>query len=607
MIPSATNDFYIIVDVDNPLTHQKISYTFKNPVEIIKADQPDEIISALDKIDQYASLEKYLCGYFSYEAGRCIRGLSPSFSISNSDLPLIWFAVFDKPVEQNHEAGLNEYYLSDLRPAKSLEQYEDKFQQIKQHISNGLVYQINYTFPVYFSFYGDPVGLFYDLKESQKSSYNFMLSLNEKKILSLSPELFFYKNKNKIWTKPMKGTIARNHDPVLDRINKEKLRDSPKNQAENAMITDILRNDLGMICEHGSVEVEKYLEIEEYPTLYQMTSTVSGTLKPETSYKEIFTSLFPIASVTGAPKHEAMKKISELENIDRGVYTGAIGLIQPGGEAIFNVAIRTLEIDHEKGKIGIGSGIVFDSEPADEYNESLLKASFMTLNKKKSHKDDFTLFETMLFNGKRFVLLNLHMDRIKTSAMTFGMNFPEKEIIEQLQKLGNSFTGDKKTYRVKLILYPAGVFRPDEVFRIEHQPHESIPRKKRKPYRLAISNQKIHSQNIFNYHKTSLRKLQDDKYRDAIQNGYDEVVFTNENNYITECCVHNVVIKVENKWYTPDLKCGLLPGTLRRYLLNKKFLVEKLLTLDDLHQAEKIYVINSLRGTNEAVITDHYL
>ncbi|MDH4262308.1 MAG: bifunctional anthranilate synthase component I family protein/class IV aminotransferase [Spirochaetia bacterium] len=583
----------IIVSIDNKITNKK-NYLFKDAAKTIIANNPSEIESALNLIDEYTNQGKYLCGYFSYEASCYLKGLH--VSLLDNGMPMVWFGVFDNPILIQDEKVSNDYYLTEFKASKDFKNYSEGFKKIKKYIEDGVVYQINYTFGLHFSFYGDQTSLFYDLKQNQKSSYNFMFSFDDKHILSLSPELLFYKNNRKILTKPMKGTISRNSNPIIDQANKEKLRNSLKNKAENAMITDILRNDLGIICEHGTIQVEKYLEIEEYPTLYQMTSTVSGTLKKEIRYKEIFKAMFPIASITGAPKIEAMKKISEIENEKRGIYTGAIGIIQPNGEAIFNVAIRTLELNKSKGRICVGSGIVYDSDEIDEYNESLLKASFITLNKK-----EFYLFETMLFKHKKITLLNLHLERLKKSAIYFNFRYYEDKILTAINEIIVTCIQYNKNVRIKLKLYPDGKMQ------VEHKPVENIFLKKNQPYRLALSNEKINSKDVFNYHKTNLRQLKDEKYRGAIDLGFNEVIFINEKDEVTECCVHNIAMESGGRWYTPPLISGLLPGTFRQYLLNKKYLVERKISMDDLKKADKILLINSVRGFNQGELSDQLL
>jgi len=585
----------IIAEVDSELTG-KHSHTWINPVGIIAATAPGQIIPVIDKIDALAAEGKYLCGYFSYEACCLLNGYGAKDLDCGEDFPLVWFAVFDQPGVPGPEKTPGQYYLSGPQILTDLEEYKDGFDRIQKYISSGKVYQVNYTTRAGFSVFGDPEALFYDLRKNQLSSYNFLITHGEKNILSLSPELFFYRNRDRIFTRPMKGTIARNPDPALDRANQQALQESPKNRAENAMITDILRNDLGRICQPGSVTVEKYLDIEEYPTLFQMTSTIGGQLKTGVGYGEIFRAMLPAASITGAPKYEAAKKIFEIEKTPRGVYTGVIGIIKPGGEAIFNVAIRTLEVNGTKGRIGIGSGIVHDSRAGEEYEESLLKMSFMSLNKK-----EFFLFETILFTRGGFTLLGRHLNRLQRSAAYFELEYPGKEILETLQNLKLNLAGKNTSFRIKLILFAGGKFT------VEHHSFVKTPRHKKKTFKVALSKDRIKAGNIFNFHKTNLRKIYDEKYARGLKLGFDEVLFFNENDQAAECCVHNIIFKINDKWYTPATRAGLLPGTFREYLLHKKFLVEKNLSPQDIKDAQRVCVINSLRGISEAEIVDRYV
>ena len=583
---------FIVVDVNNKISDTKLQYLFTDILAQIVADTPEEINSALDLIDDYASKGKFLVGYFSFEAGCLLNG-----SVGNYDYPdminipamnhLIWFGVFDKALPWYNNYPRDSYYLSKARPGLSLNEYKTNFNKIKRYILNGTVYQINYTFPVNYNFYGDVLTFFGDLRTSQQADYNFLFSFPEYKILSLSPELFFYKNRSHIWTKPMKGTMARDQNETIDKLNKKKLAGSIKNKAENAMITDILRNDFGKICETGSVKVEKIYEMEEYPTLYQMTSTVSGVLNSQVNFRKIFQALFPVASITGAPKYEATKLIHQLEKSPRGVYTGAIGIIQPDGQALFNVAIRTLSITDQRGTIGVGSGIVFDSRADSEYKESLLKQSFMNL------KSPFLyIFETILFNGRVYILLELHLKRLCRSAIYFGFKYREKSMKTILENFKKKSIHHGKSYRVKLILFPDG--------NVSLETSSAIRLKK--VYRIVIASSKVNSSDIFNYHKTNHRSIKDQEYKDAMVRGYDETLFLNEKNNLTECALHNICIFLKGRWVTPQLSSGLLPGVMREYLLQRSTISEKEIHLDELMKADKIVIINSVRGINKAVI-----
>lgn len=415
----------------------------------------------------------------------------------------------------------------------------------------------------------------------------------------------------------MKGTIKRGLNPQEDSDNAKRLQNSSKERAENAMITDIIRNDLGKICDYGSVEVVKKFEVEPYPTLFQMTSTVSGTVKnPQAvDFKSIFAALLPAASVTGAPKQEAVKHISRLETTQRGVYTGIIGFIDPDQNAIFNVAIRTLQLKNTgtektgkyKASLGIGSGVVYDSEGQAELKECLLKSNFIfsanakqaqdnqkTDNKTKNTSGEFYLFETMLLKNSKIRLKKLHLDRLKKSAKEFGFTYPEEEICRELDLLTDLRKASplKNTWRIKLSLFSDGKFslnKQEETF-------------KKKRYRIIIAKSAVSSGNFFARHKTGYRKFFDQMSAEARRQGYDEVLFLNELGFATECCFHNIMVKINNRWISPPQDAGLLPGTMREYLLRKKILVEKDISLEEIKEAGEIAIMNSLRGINRAYI-----
>ncbi|MDH4200952.1 MAG: chorismate-binding protein [Spirochaetia bacterium] len=578
---SVRHEPFFLADIVHPLTQNKITGLFTDPETVLRANTPEDIQPVLKKIDEYSKKGKYLAGYISYEAGCIMAGLKVR---DLPESPLIWFGVFSKPAPYEFLTSRGDYYFSALKEGIGNDEYAKAFHMIKSCISNGIVYQINYTFPLKFQLFGDTESFFYDLKVNQNSQYNFMIGFENQNILSLSPELFFYKNSDRIWVKPMKGTAGRSADKKEDRENRQNLLTSSKNRAENAMITDILRNDLGKICSNGTVNVDRFLDIEEYPTLYQMTSTVTGILEKDASYEKIFKALLPCASVTGAPKLEAIKQIRVLERENRGVYTGAIGMIYPDGEAVFNVAIRTMRLRNHNGILNVGGGIVHDSDLHKEHEEALLKSNFTRVLQKP-----FYLFETMLLRNGKIRLCSLHLDRMRKSSKYFQFNFPEKDILTEFEKLKKRFTG---SHRVKLTLNPEGAFS------ITSEPVSIV----KKIYKIRISKYQVSPENEFIYHKTSFRDTYDNEYKDALKNNFDEVLFVNNNGMVTECSIHNIIAKINSRWITPERSSGLLPGTLRQYLLDRSFLVEAPLMLKDILQAESVAVINSLRGINKAKI-----
>jgi para-aminobenzoate synthetase/4-amino-4-deoxychorismate lyase len=349
------------------------------------------------------------------------------------------------------------------------------------------------------------------------------------------------------------------------------------------MIVDLLRNDLGRICATGSIQVDGLFAVERYKTLLQMTSTVSGTLRSKISYYDIFRSLFPSGSVTGAPKIRTMEIIRELERTPRGVYTGAIGFISPHGTSIFNVAIRTLVMKDGRARMGVGGGIVADSEPSDEYRECLLKAAFLT-----RPRNDFQLIETMLWE-KDFFLLSMHLERLESSAGYFNFAFNRQAVLSRLYELSNSFAAGK-SYRVRLLL------RSDGNFTVENSELHEEPC----TISVQLSPERTSSTDVFMRHKTTQREIYNRGYTEAGAAGFDEVIFQNERGEVTEGAISNVFIKKSGKLLTPPLTCGVLPGVFRRHLLKTDPSVEEgIVTVEDLKTADAVFLCNSVRGLRE--------
>ena len=390
----------------------------------------------------------------------------------------------------------------------------------------------------------------------------------------------------------MKGTMKRGKTPGEDRENRDRLHESIKNRAENVMIVDLLRNDIGAVARTGSVAVTSLFDVERYGTLFQMTSTVKGILPPETSYSDIFRRLFPCGSVTGAPKIRSMEIIHELEQAPRGVYTGAVGYIAPDGEAVFNVAIRTPVIRGGEGVMGIGSGIVWDSDPADEYGECRLKADFLV-----SPPVDFELLETLLFKNGRFRLLRGHIERMGESAEYFGFRFDARQLEDFLDGFARDISGNGP-YRVRVLCNWHGRLRA------EHAELGTVVRKDRGG-RIAFAATAVDSADTMLYHKTTRREVYDRLYRAARERGLADVIFQNERGEVTEGAISNVFIRTKGRLCTPPVRCGLLNGLMRRYIMAKlEHAREEVITPDDVRCAEAVYICNSVRGVTRVAPTD---
>ncbi len=381
----------------------------------------------------------------------------------------------------------------------------------------------------------------------------------------------------------MKGTYKRGNDIYEDRENSLFLQNDEKNQSENIMIVDLLRNDIGKISEQGSVKVTKLYEIEKYNTLFQMTSTIESRLIKDVSKYELIKSIFPSGSVTGAPKIRSMEIINELENEERKVYTGSIGFFEPSGDAIFNVAIRTILLQDSRGEMGIGGGIVYDSSPESEFEECKLKADFLV----QEARGNFQIIETMLFD-KNYKHLDLHLKRLKESAEYFDYKFDRTALMLRLNKLAESLTHGR--YKVRILLDESGKMQ------IAQTKLDDIAA----DYKITLSEHRTDSNDIFFFHKTTNRKLFERELKRTRDNGFFDVIFLNEKNEITEGSITNIYITKNGTTSTPPLECGLLNGTIRQHMIKRDEIKEKIITRDDLKNADAVYISNSIIGFKKA-------
>jgi len=473
--------------------------------------------------------------------------------------------------------------ITEVQPMIGEAEFINNIWRIQKYINDGDCYQVNYTFPLTFDCHGLPLSLYSRLRTQQPVHYAAYIETMEGSVISLSPELFLRRKGNRLVSKPMKGTAARGKDNQDDDSLRTSLATSDKDRAENVMIVDLIRNDLGRVAKLGSVRVEHLFEIESYPTVFQMTSTVSAELR-NCSLEEIFRALFPCGSITGAPKVRAMQIIAELERMPRGIYTGTIGYIAPNGDFEFNVAIRTLALDQDgHGKLGIGSGIVADSKPEQELGECLLKSAFLT-----QLDPGFKLIETLLYQPehlKGYPYLDSHLERLSKSARYFGFPCAIDDIRNQL--LGHA-KEINKTLRVRLLLDHKGACR------IESTPLATTAHQ----WKAVLSEHRVDSNSIFFYHKTTHRAFYDAELARVASSDIFDVLFCNERGELTEGARSNLVLKLDGRLYTPPLSSGLLNGVMRRNLLanDELCITEKTLYPTDLVQAEEIYLCNAVRG-----------
>ncbi|MEN6374748.1 MAG: chorismate-binding protein [Smithella sp.] len=559
---------------------------FTDPVDIITCYQKKDILHSFRKIDDYRQKGFYMAGFLSYELGYLLEDVLNQYD-PKQDYPLMWFGVYNKPrrLAKPLTPGNNDkYYLSRPILATNENEYEKIISKIKDHIGNGDTYQINYTTKYKFKFIGDIFTFYNRLKENQKVSYTALINHNNNYIVSLSPELFFRTDKNGlISVKPMKGTAGR--DLPADWLPQDE-----KNISENVMIVDMLRNDLGRLCQPGTVKVSRLFDVEEYETLWQMTSTIKGKLIPRIRSLEIIKSLLPCGSVTGAPKINSMKIIHSLEKEPRNIYTGAIGYWGPDDQSIFNVAIRTLNLKKSGGRkydgeMGVGGGIVYDSLANEEYKECRIKAQFLFRS-----APDFSLIETMLCTDGKIKYLSRHLQRLKSSSQYFNIPCNITAFKKVVKQYAAPLAG---RLRLRLLLNAAGEIS------LEHLP---VITDKSTQRHVVLSRHKTNSKDPFLYHKTTLRKLYDSEYRKHANADCRDVIFRNEKNEITEGAISNIFIRKNGSYYTPPLGCGLLAGIERQAMMKRLKAKEKILYLNDLKKAEEIILTNSVRGAAKVTL-----
>lgn len=550
----------------------------------VSASTSAEIVPALRRVDAAVREGFYAVGFVSYEAS---TGLDSSLTTKTPvNFPLLWFGIFRdcSQVEMCERTDLettNSYLLSQWSPSHTESEYIYAVERIREYIAAGHTYQVNFTLRLRSSFNGNTRELYRDLCRAQRARYCAFFDLGRYQILSASPELFFHLEKKDLTVRPMKGTAARGRWLAEDLESVRTLKQSEKERAENLMIVDLLRNDLGRISETGSVTVESLYDVETLETVHQMTSTIRSRMKTDVGLVELLRALFPCGSVTGAPKRRSMEIISELEDSPRGLYTGCIGYISPGMEnAIFNVAIRTVVIDSETctAELGVGSGITWDSRPTAEYDECLAKGLFA-----QSAPPRYLLLESMLFEeGKGFFLFERHLQRLSESAGYFGFDVNICAIRESLAQYSVVHTGNKK---VRLSLSHRGAFTI-ETEELAETVESAIPL-------IALAGTRVDSSHPFLYHKTTRREVY--TREQAARPECVDVVFLNERDEVTEAANNNIVIRKGGELVTPPVESGLLPGTFRAHLLAAGEIREQVITWEDLYLAEEIYLINSVR------------
>jgi para-aminobenzoate synthetase / 4-amino-4-deoxychorismate lyase len=568
---------------------------FVDPVRIVEARRADDVAGALAEVERLCrETGRVAVGFVTYEAAAAF-GLAVRPSHDPSTLPLVWFGLFDAGVRGplNMEAlapSSGDYEVGPRTTSVDRAGFDAVFRRIKDYLAKGETYQVGYTFRVNAAFSGSARSLFGDLVAAQGGRHSAFIDLCTHVICSASPELFFHREGSRVVARPMKGTAPRGRTAEEDRARRDGLRASAKQRAENVMIVDMMRNDLGRVAEVGSVHVPELFTIERYPNVWQMTSLV--TAETRASLPELFAALHPSASVTGAPKVRTMEILTELEREPRGVYTGAIGYVNPDGSAHFNVAIRTAVVDRPARSVsfGIGSGIVWDSVGEEEYAECLVKSSVLGVR-----PEPFDLLETMRWSLEDGVyLIDRHLRRLRESAEYFGYPYDHAAVTAALDSMSARGPHDVGTgLRVRLLLSSDGQVR------VECGPLVSPPT----PLRVAIAATAIDVSSRFMYHKTTRRSIYDKARADGPME-VDDVILWNGLGQVTEATTANIVADLGDGLLTPPVACGLLAGTCRAEALATGRVREAELTVDDLRRANRIWLINSVHGWREAELKD---
>jgi para-aminobenzoate synthetase / 4-amino-4-deoxychorismate lyase len=604
------------------------SFILDRPTAELVATTQDEVRDVLAHAEAAAAAGRWVAGFVSYEAApgldASLTARPPDATSPFSDLPLAWFGVFlgrvavpppdgSDPMKapdgrrgaEDAEAGPERGRRAeradaapDWRPSVGREHYIAAIERIRELIASGETYQVNHTLRLR-TMLGARMRtdeglkrLYGDLAVGQRGAYCAYLSAGRFRVLSASPELFFEWERGRLVTRPMKGTAARGRWAEEDDAVARALRSSSKDRAENAMIVDLLRNDLGRMAIPGTVVADALFEIERYETVWQMTSTVSAEITERRSLVDVFTALFPSGSVTGAPKVASMRAIADLEDARRGVYTGAVGVLAPPASgaprARFGVGIRTLVVDAETGvaEYGVGAGITFGSRGDTEYREVEAKSRVLF-----ERRPPFELFETLAFEPTRgYRHVEEHLGRLSASARYFGFALDVEAVRIDLEKLAADAVSP---VRVRLALARGGSTR------VAMSPLPAGG----SPVRLAIlEDDPVDPQDVWLFHKTTRRAPYERRRRRRPD--VDDVLLVNRLGRVTESTIANLVVRLDGSWWTPPIADGLLPGTYRAVLLANRHVRERSITLADVRGADEVALISSVRGWRSAKLLD---
>ena len=550
---------------------------FTDTIKELKTKDIKEVKHLLAEVEAYQNQGYYAVGYVSYEA-------APAFETK--------FEVIDDPLMSEyllyftiHESVQTEPIPLTYKPITlpktwqeltSAEEYKAAIEHIHHHIRQGDTYQVNYTVQLQQNITADPFAIYNRLVVEQNAHYNAFIQHDDVSIISVSPELFFKKDGDGLTTRPMKGTTNRGLTTETDLKQAQWLAQDQKNRSENMMIVDLLRNDMNRISKIGSENVKSLCLVEQYSTIWQMTSTIETQLLPNSSLGDIFQALFPCGSITGAPKIATMAIIKDVEKQARGVYCGAIGILLPNGPTIFNVAIRTLQMQGNKAIYGVGGGITWDSKWEAEYEETKQKSAVLYRQNPK-----FDLISTGRIHRGKLLFLKEHLNRLQESSRYFSYPFNKEEVQNQVEDLCQSLDFDTD-YRLKMSLAKNGelTFEHNQLTGLADVFCQA---------RLVEQTHPLDSP--YTYFKTS--------YRPHISLEPHEQIYYNQKKELLETSIGNLVLKIEDQLYTPPIRLGLLNGIYRQNLIANNQVTERVLTLDNLKQAQAIYGCNAVRGLYE--------
>ncbi|MCR6476755.1 aminodeoxychorismate synthase component I [Variovorax sp. ZS18.2.2] len=566
----------------------RLRVAFGAPSRVLVARTAEEVKPVLEAVEALSREERWCVGYLRYEAA---AAFDPAFAVHAGEGPLAWFGVHDAAAPWPDTVA-GDVPAVDWQAGLSRPAFDRNMQAIHRAIANGELYQLNYTAPLRAEFQGDAHDWFMTLREAQPNGYAAFIDTGDEQVLSVSPELFFDWQGERILARPMKGTAPRGATAAEDEAMALRLRTVPKERAENVMIVDLIRNDLSRVAQPFSVRVPRLFHTEALPTVWQMTSDVEAKVRDGVSLGDVFSALFPCGSITGAPKVSAMRMIRDLEPEARGVYCGAVGVVRPGGHATFNVPIRTVTLHGTQARCGIGSGITADAQSDAEWDEWRHKRAF--LGQGRAHVSSaavipsFELLETLALVDGVLRDAPLHLARMQNAAAHFGYPWNEAVVAACLHRLTDAHpTG---SWRVRLLLDAQGQPRA-EAFAMDAPPSR---------VQLQLASRAFdEAESEFSRFKTT-RRTHYEAFAPTAPGVFDTLLW-NHHGEITECTRGNIALLLDDgRWVTPPLRCGLLDGIGRAKRLHDGQLAEAVVRVDDLPRVQAFAFMNSLRGWLDA-------